>query len=403
MPKLLTLQSGLIFITLVIGSPQLGATPELLLMQAINAIQASEVSRAENLLKTLITDEPEFKLGQMLYADLLKSRAHPLSQPGMGISTNDELAGLITELKARYSVRQDTNKDKGKIPSVLSRLDENYQHAIVVDLKQSRLFVFENRDGMPKQVADYFVSMGRGGVEKEKEGDLRTPLGVYFVQSYIPSDKLSDKYGAGAYPINYPNAWDTFNQRTGGGIWLHGTRSGTYNRPPLASEGCVVLSNDDLVDLGTYISLGQTPVLIGHELEWLSVKVWPQQRKEMISLFKRWIDDWQSLKVENYLGHYSTAFDNGKKDFRHWVSHKKRVARNKTFIKVEATEVSLLKHPNDDLMVATFRQSYQSDNYSGLSWKRQYWRKEKDGKWRIIFEGEIPRPVSQQLAAGSHR
>jgi len=49
-------------------------------------------------------------------------------------------------------------------------------------------------------------------------------------------------------------------------------------------------------------------------------------------------------------------------------------------------------------MVATFHQDYKSDNFSGRSWKRQYWRKESDGKWRIIYEGEIAWPPGPHLA-----
>lgn len=377
---------------------QLAARPEQDLLQALSAIQSSDMAKAERLLKTLIIEEPEFKLAHMVYADVLKARATPLSQVGMGLTSRDELSDLLTEVKSRYEAGQDLINGGDKIPAVLSRLDKSYRHAIIVDLKQSRLFVFKNKKGQPERIADYYISMGRGGGEKQKEGDLRTPLGVYFVQSYIPPEKLADKYGAGAYPINYPNAWDRFNGRTGSGIWLHGTRSGTYNRPPLASEGCVVLPNDDLIELGSYISLGQTPVLIGNEIKWLTADQWQQQNSRVSLAFNQWITDWESLNVDDYLGHYSESFSNGTKDFNDWVKHKRRVSKNKTHISVEASNVSLLMHPNDDVMVATFHQDYVSDNYSGQSWKRQYWRKEADGQWRIIFEGEISSPFETKLA-----
>ena len=169
------------------------AHPEQLLMQALDAIGASEFNKAEQVLKTLIHDEPDFKLAHMLYGDVLKAKSGSLGEAGMGIIKGAELEALLTEVKSRYTARQPFINGEGKIPATLSRLDDSYQHAIVVDLKQSRLFVFENNKGLPVQVADYYISMGRGGAEKEKEGDLRTPLGVYFVQSYVPSEKLDDK------------------------------------------------------------------------------------------------------------------------------------------------------------------------------------------------------------------
>jgi len=144
----------------------------------------------------------------------------------------------------------------------------------VVDLSKSRLYVFDNSLAKPLLIDDIFISMGSAGSGKINKGDLKTPMGVYFVQSYISPTQLEDKYGAGAYPINYPNAWDRINGKTGHGIWLHGTRSGTYNRPVLASEGCVVLPNDDLVEVGSYIDLKNTPVSIGENLKWLQEDTW---------------------------------------------------------------------------------------------------------------------------------
>lgn len=374
------------------------AHPEQRLLKALQAVQSARLDEAELLLLNLIQQEPEFKLAHMMYADIQKAKSSPLTQPGTGLQDRIELEHLLTEVQVRYKGSlQQLNSDV-KIPAVLSRLDKNYSNAIVVDLQRSRLFVFDNYLDYPRQVADYYISMGRGGADKEREGDLRTPLGVYFVQTHIPSYKLADKYGAGAYPLNYPNAWDVFNKRTGSGIWLHGTRSGTYNRPPLASEGCVVLPNDDLLDLGAYIDLGQTPVLIGHNIKWLTTEQWQLQRDYTSAIFQSWLKDWQSLNTETYLSHYSQSFNNGKKDFYHWVKHKRRVAKNKSYIKVNASDVSLLMHPNEDVMVVTFKQNYESDNYSSESWKRQYWRKEFDGQWRIVYEGGISGPSTQQLA-----
>ncbi len=388
-----------IFSLVVSQSGYTAAHPEQRLLLALTAIQSADLSKAESLLKLLIHDEPEFKLAHLLYADILKAKTGTLYQAGMGVKNNENLQQLLTEVKSRWQAKNNLLMEANKVPAALAYLDGNYLHAIVIDLEKSRLFVFDNFNGFPKQVADYYVSMGRGGAKKEKEGDLKTPLGVYFVQSYIPDNKLADKYGAGAYPINYPNAWDSFNGRTGSGIWLHGTRSGTYNRSPLASEGCVVLPNNDLIEVGSYISLGQTPVLIGEKIEWLSTDQWQQQKLQTRARFNKWIDDWQSMNTENYLSHYSEKFSNGKKDFNHWAAHKRRIAQYKKHIKVDVEDVSLLMHPNEDVMVATFHQNYQSDNFISQSWKRQYWHKEEDGKWRIVFEGEINQPSIPTVAS----
>lgn len=374
-----------------------GAHPEERLLDAVRYIQTSELSQAEQKLQALLVERPNFKLAQLVYADVLKAKTGAVMQLGLGLSDTDDKALLLSEIKNRYKASAD-KQIKQKYPAVLARLDDNYNYALVIDLSKSRLYVFDNSSAKPLLIEDFFVSMGRAGSGKVNEGDLKTPMGVYFVQSYISSTQLEDKYGAGAYPINYPNAWDRMNGKTGHGIWLHGTRSGTYNRPPLASEGCVVLPNDDLLEVGSYIDLKNTPVLIGENLQWLSEDKWLEHQQLVNQIHQQWKNDWESLNVENYLSHYSQRFTNGKKTLSHWAEHKRRISKHKTFVHVDLSNVSLLLHPNEDVMVATFQQSYASDNFASQSWKRQYWNKESDGEWRIVFEDEISPPASPQLA-----
>lgn len=144
------------------------AHPEERLLLALQAVQSSSLEKAESLLQQLIHDEPEFKLAHMVYADIQAAKSSPLKQVGMGLVDRTELDGLLTEVQVRYQGGFKNNNSEN-IPAVLSRLDDNYAHAIVIDLEQSRLFVFENNSGYPHQVANYYVSMGRGGAEKNRK------------------------------------------------------------------------------------------------------------------------------------------------------------------------------------------------------------------------------------------
>ena len=370
--------------------------PEERLLDAIQQMQQSNFDDAESKLKSLVSDIPDFKLAQLVYADVLTSRAASLNSLASGLDDSLQKKLLFSEIKNRYHALNEATL-QSKVPVVLAKLDPFYRHAIVVDLSKSRLYLFDSSQGVPVLIDDFFVSMGRSGAGKNTEGDLKTPLGVYFVQSYIAPTSLADKYGAGAYPINYPNAWDRLSGKTGHGIWLHGTRSGTYNRPTLASEGCVVLPNEDLLNLGRFIDLKSTPVLIGENIQWLTTEQWQQHKTRVATLHDKWRLDWESMDVNNYLSHYSLRFTNGEKDFSHWSEHKRRIAKHKTFVNVALSNVSLLVHPNEEVMVATFLQTYASDNFSSTSWKRQYWNKESDGQWRIVFEDKISSPVMPAL------
>ena len=47
-----------------------------------------------------------------------------------------------------------------------------------------------------------------------------------------------------------------------------------------------------------------------------------------------------------------------------------------------------MEYPGEkDLMLVTFRQTTITGNIRGHIRKQQYWRKETDGRWRIIREG----------------
>src|SRR5207247_1818032 len=84
-----------------------------------------------------------------------------------------------------------------------------------IEANRSRLYVFGNDQGRPRLVADFYVTLGKNGVEKTREGDQKTPIGVYHVTGNLPRSKLTDFYGAGAFPINYPNEWDRRRGRKG--------------------------------------------------------------------------------------------------------------------------------------------------------------------------------------------
>jgi murein L,D-transpeptidase YafK len=251
----------------------------------------------------------------------------------------------------------------------------------------SRLYVYANRDGRPELLADYYVTLGKRGIEKTREGDQKTPLGVYRVVANLPKSKLSDFYGAGAFPINYPNEWDRRLGRNGYGIWLHGTPSDTYSRPPRASDGCIVLSNSDLETLGRYVQVGTTPVIIAGEVEWSDAVALEAERGALAQVLESWRADWESLDTDRYLRHYSPRFRSPTQDLAAWTAHKRAVNASKAWIKVGASRIAMLRYPGEqDVVVVTFDQNYRSPNLANDMRKQQYWVRETDG-WKILYEG----------------
>lgn len=380
---------------LLISNFSYAQSAEQQLISALTSIQSQKLDQAISQLHQLVKSKPDFKLAQLVYADILLAKSQGLSVVGQLLKENQLLDGFMQEAKKRWHSSKNPVK-KELLPAALLNLDKQYKYAVVVELNNSRLYLFENDNGVPKQLDNYYVSMGKSGPYKQFEGDNRTPLGVYFIENFLSPNSLPDKYGEGAFPINYPNVWDGRMGKTGYGIWLHGTPLDTFSRPPRDSEGCVVLSNTDLQTVGNYLQLRRTPFVIADNINWLEKEDWQQQKHFFKELVTGWKEDWQSLDADRYIKHYSKTFKAGNKDFVKWSAHKKRVNGSKQFIQIKTEDLSILKHPKDDILVVTFQQHYKSNNYSSVSYKRQYWKQEDDGQWRIIFEGKV-RELDQVL------
>ena len=363
------------------------STPEAMLVRALLDIRDSKFSSAFDHIDSLLLSNPNFRLAQLVKGDLLLSRTRPINSIGNASGGSaEQVAGLRDEARVRL-VRSQIEPSTDLAPRYLLQLPEKEKLALVLDSTKSTLFVFENTGKTPRYVADYYVTIGKNGLEKFREGDKKTPVGVYHVVTRLPKDKLTDFYGSGAYPISYPNEWDQMRGRNGHGIWLHGTPRDTYSRPPRASDGCIVLNNDDLKTLERNLQLGSTPVVITDSVEWSKPDEIEALKTELTSAIERWRRDWEGRNTDVYLRHYAKSFAAGGANLAQWSAQKRQVNGSKTWIKVQLSGMSLLLYPGkQELAVATFEQDYASSNLSNRMMKRQYWLKE-DGKWRIVYEG----------------
>ena len=232
------------------------------------------------------------------------------------------------------------------LPEVLIEAAPDRTKIVVADTEHSRLYLFHRSDEGWTMQGDWYASTGRGGSAKRREGDLKTPLGVYFVTMWVAGRYLSDFYGAGALGLNYPNEWDQHRRRDGFGIWIHGEPRGLKSRPPRWSQGCLIISNPALETLAEAMKEQSTPVIIGERLRWLAPGDHESRREE-------WRTRIATLSGGNDanqgLGIYGYPVGPGER----------------------AT-----------MILAEFRAGPEE----GRRWW-QYWRENGDGVWRIAHEG----------------
>lgn len=364
--------------------------PEEALTRIFAEIEGNRLSNALQLTENLLRQHPNYRLAHLIKGDLLLARKQPINTFG---ALNDAPADKVADLRAEAIARLAAYREKPPadfVPRYLLQMQPDQRFAIVVDTKRSRLYLYENdlkNGGQPRFVADYYVTQGKLGAEKLAEGDKKTPVGVYHVTANLPRQKLADLYGNGAFPLNYPNEWDKRQGRGGSGIWLHGTPSDTFARPPRASDGCVVLTNQDLDVVAKNLQVGLTPVIISNSVEWLSLDDWAKERSELNNSIDSWRADWESRDTERYLTHYSKRFKAGEQDFAEFSAQKKQVNAGKEWIKLKIDNLSVFRNPGkEEVVVVTFDQDYRSNNLNNQMKKRQYWLREGD-QWKIIYEG----------------
>ena len=132
---------------------------------------------------------------------------------------------------------------------------------VLVDKGKGEFFYLE-KDGEKITQLHYPSIHGEIEGDKQVEGDLKTPEGVYFVRGKIQIPLDFEMYGNHAYALNYPNPVDKLKGKTGGGIWLHSKGNPIKGQ---VTQGCVAIDLADIKTLDDYLQTG-TPVLIAQSI-----------------------------------------------------------------------------------------------------------------------------------------
>ena len=377
---------------------------ESLLVKSLLEITDGKTKQAFETVNELIRAAPNFKLAYLIRGDLLTAQSGALKNFGdsapstsadniINTPSSEQIQGLRDEARTRIEYYL-SEKKSAQQPNLLVKLSDEQEHLIVVDTVKSRLYLYKKVDGALQYVADYYVTIGKNGVGKQTQGDKRTPLGVYFAGQKL-TQPLADMYGDAAFPLNYPNELDQHQNKNGSGIWLHGTPTDTYSRPPRASDGCVVLSNPDLKALEPILQTGKTPVIIANNLEWLegdkSSEKLEMQNADKLALQKaieNWRKDWVSQNTDGYLSHYSKKFFYSDGGFSQWADYKRGIQAAKPKVSIQLEDISMFGYPDVEqpIIVVNFEQDFKSPSLQNKMRKRQYWVNENN-QWKIIYEG----------------
>jgi murein L,D-transpeptidase YafK len=302
---------------------------------------------------------------------------------------------LLTVLPAsgREGRTRDPSSLKGKYPGALVRLQEE-SYALLVEKATQSLIVYRgNSAGLPELLKVLPANTGEKQGDKEREGDLRTPEGIYFFTSRIEGDQLPEEYGVRAFVTDFPNVFDQLLGKDGSNIWLHATNEPARVQNGYNTKGCVVVTDEDLEGLTPLIRTGRVPgatvMVVEDELEVMEAEAAARQREELLGVISGWKAAWESRNTDRYLTWYSRDFIGQGRDWAGWRAYKDRLNRQYQWIRVEIEGLHLYHHGGT--MIAVFNQTYESDRFKARSAKRLYLQ-EEEGGWKIIRETSLPLP-----------
>jgi L,D-transpeptidase YnhG len=361
------------------------------LIEIYKLIGQAQTRQALARAEVLVRDHPNFSLAQLVYGDLLMAQQRPVKAfgdvPDGAMRTGGQ---ALAELREESQLRMRALRERppaGAIPAQFLQLSSKNKHAIAIDSSRARLYLFQNGPEGLKLIADYYISVGKSGIEKAVEGDLRTPLGVYFITSNLDPKSLKDFYGAGALPINYPNPYDARRGKTGSGIWLHGTPPNQFSRAPKATDGCVVLANPDLERIIRTVEVRTTPVIIAPSLRWVPPANVQADTRHFNDVLQAWRSAKGSGDVNRLLAFYTPDFAINGKTVAEWTPMLKVELGKMRGRDIELKDVSLLRWTDSaDTMVVTFGEVAAGARTGPV--KRQYWVRQGP-QWKIFFEGVI--------------
>lgn len=267
------------------------------------------------------------------------------------------------------------------------------EKVFLVDKGMKKSFLVEIRDDLPVLIKEFDdVIVGEGNGDKLREGDKKTPTGVYYVIGFIPQSKLDKIYGTGAFPLNYPNFVDKLYGKTGHGIWIHG-------RDPLekkqVSKGCVVLKNEDINYLKS-INFINTPVVIAEKLHFTDELNYNTEKSFWLNFLNEFYESWKNNDINRLSKLIHVRFkDSNHKSYSEYIQRKKMLMEKYPQKTITFENIKIFKE-NESEVVFDFDQYYSAPNITTYGTKRLYLIKEAND-FKIIAEEYIPKAIPERF------
>jgi len=259
---------------------------------------------------------------------------------------------------------------------------ESYKNILACDKSNSTLTLYtKDANQSFVNIKDYSAFTGEVKGDKVREGDLRTPIGVYKLLKKL--SKVDSFYGPMAFVTSYPNSYDKYRGKNGSGIWIHGL--------PLAQErdsytkGCIAINNPSIECLDRHIDIKETILIISEETRQESIS--KKSLSNVLAQLYAWRYAWLYNDITTYLDFYDDTFLRfDGMNINNFSKYKTRIFKKNETKTILFNGINVIPYPGtDDMYKVTFSEIYKSNSFSFVGDKVLI-VKLQDSKIKIITE-----------------
>jgi len=237
---------------------------------------------------------------------------------------------------------------------------ESYSNILTCNKEKSTLDVYIlDKNNTYTLQREYSAYTGKNKGDKFKEGDLRTPIGIYTLTKKI--SKLDSFYGPLAFVTSYPNSYDKYMGRDGHGIWIHGLP--TNEQRDDFTKGCIAINNKSIKCLDKHFDIEKTLLIINKDD--VNHNVSKETLSILLSNLYSWRYTWLYNNIDNYLDFYSTSFIRfDGMVYSDFVNYKQRIFKKFEKKRIIFKNINVIPYPNsNDMYKISFKELYKSTSF----------------------------------------
>ncbi len=259
-----------------------------------------------------------------------------------------------------------SNKD------VLYGLYPKKRHLIIASKQNKEINIYDVHNNI-KHIDKIEALFGKIDGDKQIEGDLKTPIGVYdFTSRLSKLTKLEDRFGPLALTSNYPNLMDkNIFKKTGYGIWLHGKP--LDNTTKLDTKGCIAIDNKKLIATNEKIDYKDTVLIIAKNEIAKSNLI---EISAILSNLYAWKHSWEDNDFNHYISYYNPRFKRfNNQSLSKFRQFKRNIFKRKEKKQIIFKDIEIIPYyfgDNDKYFRIRFFEDYRSNRFDFKGNKELY-------------------------------